>query len=502
MATGKPVKNMRRLNMSNYHSTFSRREFMKGLGIAGAGLGAATAVTPVFKDLDELTSSTSAHPKRAWYVKEREFGDIGIEIDWNILKRRDTRGYSYWNPVIWKQHYPAYDMDAFQKAFDNKTKELWPDYEGPTTRDYALKNSMYSVGLGCPHYLYNVEQFGVTLLNPAPRPDAIGMPKWQGTPEENSQMIRAAFSLIGLGPSIGVAELDEKSRRFVWEYNNYGQHIIFDDDITETYRTTNPPTIHIPSSHKYVIATHNMGADEILRRAPSTIGACTETISYARVAYAKSFVEQFIRGLGYNVVYGHSLQAAPAFDFWSGVGEHARMGQVCLSPENGAMMRTHAIFFTDLPLALTKPIDAGITKFCETCGICAESCPVGAVPPKGINRNWDSNCDGQSFDNDIENGGTEVMYNVPGYKGWRVDGFRCLADCNGCKGACPFNAIPDGSFIHSVVKATTSTTPLFNSFFTQMEKSMHYGKQDKDPESWWHEPSAWHVYGSNPKLLG
>lgn len=84
--------------MSNYHSTFSRREFMKGLGIAGAGLGAATAVTPVFKDLDELTSSTSAHPKRAWYVKEREFGDIGIEIDWNILKRRDTRGY----PVMCK----------------------------------------------------------------------------------------------------------------------------------------------------------------------------------------------------------------------------------------------------------------------------------------------------------------------------------------------------------------------------------------------------------------
>ncbi len=43
--------------MSKFHSTVSRRNFMKGLGLAGAGLGAAAAATPVFHDIDEITSS-------------------------------------------------------------------------------------------------------------------------------------------------------------------------------------------------------------------------------------------------------------------------------------------------------------------------------------------------------------------------------------------------------------------------------------------------------------
>jgi len=45
--------------MSKFHSTITRRDFMKGLGLAGAGLGAAAATAPVFRDLDEIVSSAS-----------------------------------------------------------------------------------------------------------------------------------------------------------------------------------------------------------------------------------------------------------------------------------------------------------------------------------------------------------------------------------------------------------------------------------------------------------
>ncbi len=38
--------------MSKFHHTVTRRDFMKGLGLAGAGLGAAAATAPVFHDLD------------------------------------------------------------------------------------------------------------------------------------------------------------------------------------------------------------------------------------------------------------------------------------------------------------------------------------------------------------------------------------------------------------------------------------------------------------------
>ncbi|GAI62827.1 unnamed protein product, partial [marine sediment metagenome] len=77
--------------MSTFHSTLSRRDFMKTLGLSAAGLGAASAAAPVFHDLDELTSRSSgaANEKRPWWVKERDYLDPTCEIDWNILDRWD-----------------------------------------------------------------------------------------------------------------------------------------------------------------------------------------------------------------------------------------------------------------------------------------------------------------------------------------------------------------------------------------------------------------------------
>ena len=46
--------------MSKFHSTVTRRDFMKGLGLAGAGIGAAAAASPVFHDLDEVAASNQA----------------------------------------------------------------------------------------------------------------------------------------------------------------------------------------------------------------------------------------------------------------------------------------------------------------------------------------------------------------------------------------------------------------------------------------------------------
>ncbi|MBA7585582.1 hypothetical protein ES708_27566 [subsurface metagenome] len=54
--------------MSKFHSTISRRDFMKTLGLTGAGLGAAVAITPVFRDLDELVAPENANIDRPWWV--------------------------------------------------------------------------------------------------------------------------------------------------------------------------------------------------------------------------------------------------------------------------------------------------------------------------------------------------------------------------------------------------------------------------------------------------
>ena len=70
--------------MSKFHSTVSRRDFVKGLGLAGAGLGAAAATAPVFHDLDEMAASPQAQWKRPWYVKEVD--EPTIEVDWDLKK--------------------------------------------------------------------------------------------------------------------------------------------------------------------------------------------------------------------------------------------------------------------------------------------------------------------------------------------------------------------------------------------------------------------------------
>ena len=70
--------------MSRFHTTISRRDFMKALGVAGAGLGAAAATAPVFHDLDEMASSPQAQWKRPWYVKEVD--KPTTEVDWSQKK--------------------------------------------------------------------------------------------------------------------------------------------------------------------------------------------------------------------------------------------------------------------------------------------------------------------------------------------------------------------------------------------------------------------------------
>ena len=80
--------------MSNFHSTVSRRNFMKGLGLAGAGLGAAAAAAPVFHDLDEMASSSKAEQKWPWWVKQREFNNPTMDIDIDLYQRFDRRFFN------------------------------------------------------------------------------------------------------------------------------------------------------------------------------------------------------------------------------------------------------------------------------------------------------------------------------------------------------------------------------------------------------------------------
>jgi epoxyqueuosine reductase len=62
---------------------------------------------------------------------------------------------------------------------------------------------------------------------------------------------------------------------------------------------------------------------------------------------------------------------------------------------------------------------------------------------------------------------------------------RSVGVCNVCWGHCVFNGA-NSAMIHQVVKATASTTGIFNSFFASMHDIMGYGlKEGEAVEKWW-----------------
>ena len=126
--------------MSKYHTTVSRREFMKGLGLVGAGLGAAAATTPVFHDLDEVTSSKSSHPEMRWWIKERDYEDITTPIDWTVFAPYDRAANPmppfFGTPNPWKERQDAIDVAGLV----NKVP-------GRSVRDLALATgSSFKIG--------------------------------------------------------------------------------------------------------------------------------------------------------------------------------------------------------------------------------------------------------------------------------------------------------------------------------------------------------------------
>ncbi|MEA4878603.1 hypothetical protein SDC9_23241 [bioreactor metagenome] len=52
-------------------------------------------------------------------------------------------------------------------------------------------------------------------------PESMGVPKWSGTPEENTQMVRAAMRFFG-ATDVSVGELNERTKKFVSTYPQGG----------------------------------------------------------------------------------------------------------------------------------------------------------------------------------------------------------------------------------------------------------------------------------------
>ena len=140
------------------------------------------------------------------------------------------------------------------------------------------------------------------------------------------------------------------------------------------------------------------------------------------------------------------------------------------------MTQTSNMMTTDLPLAPTNPIDAGIWKFCWTCHNCAPVCPSSSQSTEQ-EPSWDppSRLNVNSFNT------PGVRYTIPGKKVFWNDMSTCKSfndlvwgGCNICMANCVFSH-KETAMIHEIVKATIGTTPILNTFFKKMDRVMGYG---------------------------
>ena len=171
---------------------------------------------------------------------------------------------------------------------------------------------------------------------------------------------------------------------------------------------------------------------DMIQSAPDFPVLLATAKGYALSAWISIQIAEYIRMLGYSARASHFhnyrvLTVPVAVD--CGLGELSRAGFL-LTKEFGLAVRL-AVVTTNLPLMEDKPIDIGVQSFCEVCKICAEQCPIGAIPS-----------------------GDKVSCN--GVLKWKLDEQKCYrywqavgTDCAICMTSCPWTK-PNNLFHRSI----------------------------------------------------
>ena len=441
-------------------SSLNRREFLKDLGLLGAGATSLQLLGPV-EALGESWSDKAGIAPRPFWV--RTVDKPTCEVDWEAIYRFDER-----NTVRrgWSKYLDREQFDRLNAQRDTIAYDLSKEGRtGYSVRDIALYKS---AGIGASQSFLGPDD--------VPSPEEAGIPRWEGTPEENSEMIRAALRSFGAA-TVGFVELDENTEKLIYAIDPDGKELVISEeqDVAEETETQRI----IPKKARWVIVWTVQMSTEGMLRSPTPLGAATTAITYAIGRATQSRLQAFLRGIGY---YGlgeaqtNALAISPALGVMAGLGEMSRLNRM-ISPEYGPMVRVFKLI-TNLPLAPTQPIDAGIMNFCRSCKTCATFCPSGA-----LNTNTEPSYE------------TKGAWSRGGVKTWYEDSLMCRnywaevgTNCGICFAVCPFS-VKDRALIHSMVKGVVGTTTIFNSTLASLSRTVYSPEPNDQPqrntEEWW-----------------
>ena len=218
--------------------------------------------------------------------------------------------------------------------------------------------------------------------------------------------------------------------------------------------------IELPSEYnKVIVIAHAMPLEQLSKSPGVEAGT---NLNYSRVAFSSTSMATFIRELGYKaipVVNEIGLSIPMAID--AGLGELGRNG-LLITPEYGPAVQISKVF-TNLPLDCDSPIDFGIQKFCEKCGLCAKYCSADALcKGKRMDKGWDKS-------------------NSTGLLKWPINAMKCFNfwvengnHCSVCIRVCPFTRF--NPVYHSILN-TFSSTEILTKMLVSLYEFLGIGKQ-------------------------
>jgi reductive dehalogenase len=213
----------------------------------------------------------------------------------------------------------------------------------------------------------------------------------------------------------------------------------------------------MPPGIKYAIVMAIETNYEFARHAPTAKASAAVGLGYSRMAMLSPSMAKFVGMLGYRAIAcGNDTGLSIPLAVDAGLGQLGRLGTL-ITPEFGPRVRLCKVL-TDLPLVPTRPIDFGVTQFCEKCEKCADYCPAQAIQ---YGRRTHK---------------ARTFSTNPGLLKWPLNGERCLQywykngaktsdgmfhlDCYQCVNVCPFNK--KAGLGHDLVRWTIRNLPFMN----------------------------------------
>jgi len=250
---------------------------------------------------------------------------------------------------------------------------------------------------------------------------------------------------------VGITKLDRR-----WIYSHLGDH---SHKLGLAGDVGDPIELDQRYTHAVVFAVE-MDYEHI-KRTPAVEGATD--LGYSLQAFVAVSVARYIQELGYHALpTGNDTALAIPLAVDAGLGELGRSG-LLITEKYGPRVRLSKVF-TDLPLAVDRPVDLGVQHFCESCAKCAKRCP------------------GQALSKDDRTAEANNISNNTGVLKWPVNAEKCIgwwlrnrAHCTACIRTCPFNK-PDKSW-HRVTLKTVARTKHLDKPLVWLDDKLGFGSQ-------------------------